>query len=269
MSNIKLKNILATKTSYGVISKGIYIIDGEEYLIKGNSGEGKLEPYSEGLVSVINEILGNYSIPYSIMDKNLFKEVKVYNGCNHVSVCKKHENNLYQYADYLDTRDELRYYRVLEDYKDFGFDAIKLRRLFMTDALIGNKDRHLNNISLEYTNDKINIGPILDCGASLLYDVPENKLKIYDKNNIGPNNSKPFTEFHRNQIKIINESLGEEKIFKSITKDYFISEFIKRGGDILKLLSKKRKESIISYLDVRYDKYIMPYSIEDGKLNWK
>ena len=179
MSNIKLKNILATKTSYGVISKGIYIIDGEEYLIKGNSGEGKLEPYSEGLVSVINEILGNYAIPYSIMDKNLFKEIKVYNGCNHVSVCKKHKNNLYQYADYLDTRDELRYYRILEDYKDFGFDSIKLRRLFITDALIGNKDRHLNNISLEYTNDKINIGPILDCGASLLYDVPENKLKIY------------------------------------------------------------------------------------------
>lgn len=261
-----------THTSTGIVSKGIYTIDGEECFVKGNSEEGYLEPYSEVIASRAAKLLNLDSLQYDILPKEYFKEIKVYGLCRHVSICKKLDYNIEQFYNTLNKiyknlhRDPLRVYR------EVGLSQEHLWKMLVLDAFVGNQDRHLNNFDIMYKDNKLVNAPILDTGASCLYNVKGNELKIYDGEKIGPDSSKPFKDTHSRQIHFLEKQLDVDKnIFEDISKEEFFSALWKECGEVFTELSDRRVESIKSYLWQRYDKYIEPYkkTTQSTSIAWK
>lgn len=270
---IELKSKWSTHTSTGMVSKGIYNIDGKEYFVKGNSEEGYLEPYSEVIASRAAKLLNVDSIQYDILPKEYFKEIKVYGLCKHVSICKKINSNLYQFFNTF----KLRGYKnintePLKVYKEVELSQEHLWKMLILDAFVGNQDRHLNNFDIMYKDNKLVNAPILDTGASCLFNKKESELKIYDGEKIGPDLAKPFKETHFKQIKYLERELDCEKyIFVDTNKEEFFENLWKECETVFSELSNKRVEAIKSYLWQRYDVYIEPYKKKqnkESKLEW-
>lgn len=270
--DIVLNSKWYTHTSTGIVSKGIYTINGEEYFVKGNSEEGYLEPYSEVIASKVAKLLNLNSLKYDILPKEYFKEIKVYGKCRHVSICKKLDYNIEQFYNTLSKiypnlgRDPLRIY------KEVGLSQGHLWKMMLLDAFVGNQDRHLNNFDVMYKNNKLVNAPILDTGASCLYNVKDSELKIYDGEKIGPDSSKPFKNTHSRQINFLEKQLDTNKnIFEHIQKERFFNALWKDCEKVFEELSDRRVESIKSYLWQRYDKYINPYKKETeiNSFGWK
>ena len=262
----------ATMSSTGVISKGIYVDeDGEEYFVKGNTEPNNKEPYSEVLTSIILTNLQVPNITYYLESVKNFKEIKVFGGCEHVCVCKKHEKDLFQFYNGLCTLLRRRNINdVLKEYISNDFPSEYLIKQLVIDAFIGNQDRHWNNIHFHLDRTP---APILDCGASLLYNTSENDLKIYDGSKLGPDKSKPLKDTHREQIHFLERKFGIPKLFTLTSKEDFLDKVFKDSEEIFQHLSEKRVNAIKSYLNQRYDVYIHPYTIykdfvKSNSLRW-
>lgn len=258
--NIILNSKWYTHTSTGIVSKGIYTINDEEYFVKGNSEEGYLEPYSEVIASRAAKLLNIDSLQYDILPKEYFREIKVYGSCRHVSICKKLDYDIEQFYNTLSKIYKNLYRDPLRVYKEVGLSQEHLWKMLVLDAFVGNQDRHLNNFDIMYKDNKLVNAPILDTGASCLYNVKGNELKIYDGEKIGPDSSKPFKDTHSRQIHFLEKQLDVDKnIFEDISKEEFFNALWKECEEVFAELSDRRVESIKSYLWQRYDKYIEPY----------
>lgn len=271
MNKFSLINKWATHTSTGIVSKGIYKDDsGNLYLAKGNSENGTYEPYSEALVSILFKLLkipDEDFVTYTIENGNDFPEVKIFN-IQHVCLCKRLDKPIVQFANYIDNSSEKYVYDYFQAYrntKDLSMEW--LFRMLLLDAFVGNRDRHLNNFDIiQYEQDYFINAPMLDFGASLLYNLEEHELREYTGNEIGPDSAKPFKETHERQIHYLQRYVKDYKPFQNINKGDFFNSFEQESKEIFKHLSDIREKAIKSYLYQRWDKYIKPFMSDDNKI---
>lgn len=265
-SKLRLKDKWATQSATGCISKGIYIDENkDEWLIKGNLSTGSLEPYSEVIASVFIKNLKVPCVEYSLIKADDFKEIKVFKDCKHISICKRLSiDNLIQFGQYVNVKYPKYHDRMqfLKAYIDEGLDLDYLRMILYVDAFIGNEDRHFNNLDIYFDDTgMIRNAPLLDFGASLLYNVREMDLKIYLDDKIGSDKSKPFEDTHFKQMEFIEKNIKHNKVFQFINKDDLFQKSYYELKDVFIHLSSKREKSIKSYLEKRFDIYIKPFMI--------
>lgn len=224
----------------GRINKAWYLIDGKRYLAKGNSprtvgsmGEVGYQPYSEVIATEIAKYLGIEHIPYYLGNAVDFKEVEVY-GIRHVSLCEDYNKNGYiirSLKEFKENNLKCTKKELIGKLKDFGVDVRPLYNILIFDAIIGNVDRHLNNIDLyikgtnlkqSITKEDISYVPIYDNGASFCGDDP--RLMIILKNlplmRIALDLAKPFEMNHTKQLKIIPKEylqiINKENLYTDI-----------------------------------------------------
>lgn len=147
--------------------------------------------------------------------------------------------------------------------KDFFWD------MFITDALLGNFDRHNGNwgILIDEQKQYANIAPVYDCGSCLYPQMDNNTMEnvLKDENEINQrvyifptsaiiNNSKKMNYFEyissleneecNNALQRIMRKIDMEKIYSIINKAPDISEIQK---DFYKIMISERKAKILDY----------------------
>lgn len=200
--HIELIEKRTTKTTRGMLSKAWYMIDGELCLVKGNS-PGGWEPFSEVMSFKLGEKIGFNIVPYWLEDASRFPEVETKGACNKVSVCKT-------FMQPGEVQAKLAYF--IEDVLGQSVESwiaanaldAGIQDILLFDALIGNEDRHLNNIDLLFKDGAFSrVAPIYDCGAGLLAwcaDCDLGAARIPYK----LDNSKPFRARHKAQLGLID-----------------------------------------------------------------
>ena len=249
----------STTTSNGILSKGWYLADGVEVLVKGNSFNDKtkmagLEPYSEVLASRLLDILNIKHVKYSLGDIHNFPDIKTYN-CKHVSICERIRTNkqLVHFARYADAECGGKcydYFTFLTKKCEIVQDVYKM---LCFDAIIGNSDRHLNNFDLLYDGNIVLLATFLDNGASFLSLVPDKKLRKQWKG-VGPDISKPFKDTHAKQMQLFIERFGQIRLSDKLCSQIY-SEWYEYCKDVLTFLPEYRVESICSYISNRLVNY--------------
>lgn len=253
---IKLLEKRDTRTSRGILSKAWYSLDDEPCMAKGNSMFDNIigyEPYSEVLAYKLGSLLNLNCIEYWLEEAYNFPEIKTYK-LDYVSVC----------PNFLKTNEVdislLTYIHTIKGYPDINYweDCIKntnleedISKMLILDYLIGNEDRHLNNIGLIYNSltESFKVGPIYDNGASLLAWTANSDLNkatvphLLDK-------SKPFRSKHRKQINLINKDLVSDVI-----KNVSLGDILECINPDLEDLPQLRKVAIKSYIQWRF-KYL-------------
>lgn len=255
---------LANKTSNGVISKAIYLINGEYYLVKGCT-KGGCDPLSEVLGSRIFNKLVDYPVLEYKLDNfgHYIDTIDTY-GFEYVSICKKLPyaiHNLYSYMEGLSLKCWIKINEstALQCYIDLGLDLKYLYQMLVVDALVGNEDRHWNNISVcTNNNGKLEVAHMLDFGRSLLYNKSE--AELHKIGSIGPDKSKPIKDLHSKQIQYLKQRFGVYKFIKCNIHEFevFLNE---ECSDVFNIMSKRRTEAIKLYLLNRYKEYIQQFEV--------
>lgn len=252
---IEFNREVSEKTNRGVLSKAWYVINGEDYLIKGNTpgtlgslGKVGYEPYSEVMASRIASLLGFPHIEYTLADASLFPQVKTYR-IRHVSVCKNflHDGSItYPLRRYLMMNGVKRRSEVWEYLIESGLDLRPLYLVLVFDALTGNEDRHLNNIDVIIdSSGRVSFAPIYDNGASLLSWRYVHQLTLagvpyaLDK-------ARPFDNTHRQQIKRVPKGIIPKADLSKLLRD--ILESIE---PVMIYLTPARRNAIRKFLSWR------------------
>jgi len=137
--------------------------------------------------------------------------------------------------------------------------------MFVIDALLGNKDRHLGNWGLLEKEGKLKFAPIYDCGSTLsplydedmmekmLVDSTEFRNKEYNVASCYKMNGKKiiYHEIFQNPPKYLKEAI--ERIVPEINMDV-IYEIV----DSVEIMPEIRKEYLKRALDLRYNEIIEP-----------
>ena len=217
MNVIQIK--ITTGTSTGVVSKAVYSINGVPHIVKGTSAKGNIEPLSEYFASRIFELFIP-TIRYDIKPEITFPFVKTY-GYGFVSVCKifsKELSQLYYTAKanlqkpVVDSNDIVQFVDAISLPKE------RLMSLLLLDAFVGNQDRHWNNIDVYFEDEVAHWAPALDFGGSLLFNMPDDELRVFEWINIGPDYSHSFQETHKKNIPIAFKLLGvKQRILKNVS----------------------------------------------------
>lgn len=192
-----------------------------------------------------------YVLEYWLMPANLFPEVSVHqieHVCVSVDFVNPREVDS-QFRKYVDKE----YKGASVDLQKLLFELLPSKYLFYTfilDAIVGNEDRHLNNINVLQKNGKLRPAPIYDLGASLLagksdFDIEKYSVQEYF------DDCKPFKETHEEQMKLFYP-------YSAPFKRASLEEAIKTISPILALLNEKRSKAIIEYLTWRWKKYVLP-----------
>lgn len=248
---IKLIDVVKTKTSRGMLSKGWYIIDGKICLVKGNSTDREnnigYEPYSEVLAYKIGKLFGLPVIPYYLAPSSLFPDIKTYSS---EYVCYSHNflNFTEQFVslkDYLERFNySFNYDNCLQYFREYYLDS-----LLIFDALICNEDRHVRNLGFVKTiKGEYLPSPVFDNGASLLAWVSDNRLRAnscYFKRDI----ARPFEMSHRSQVSLVRRNNLKGKVS--------LKEILKELEPTFELMSPRRVSSIKQFLTYRYNYFIL------------
>lgn len=189
-------------TSDGNLKKRWKIIGGRRCLVKGGSNPFRQQPFNEVIAAGIMKRLGipyvpytvtwNKGAPYSVcedfVDNNtdLVSAWRIYDS-------QKKPNNLSVYGHFVNMCIK------------FGInDAVQfLDRMIVTDYIIANEDRHMNNFGLlrnAETLEWIGFAPIYDSGSSLGYDKLPGQIRS-EKEVV----CKPFKNHHIEQLKLISD----------------------------------------------------------------
>jgi len=137
--------------------------------------------------------------------------------------------------------------------------------VFVVDALIGNRDRHLGNWGLIEKNGEFTFAPIYDCGSSLsaLLDDEAMKEALSDEVKFKEYNYNTTSCYHMN-----NKRVFYHEIFSNPTDD--LKEAIKRIApkinmaeifaiiDTTPQMSDIRKEYLKKSVELRYTQMIQP-----------
>lgn len=250
---------LIFSASKGALSKKWYKINGVTCLVKGNSLLGA-EPYAEVLATNLARILGLKHIPYSLMDADLFKDIEVYGDFKYVSVCEYYSinsnNNRITLHDVLVDKfkdyflDEREIYQANYVSKILELNSNLLQHLYTLlhfDALIGNKDRHCNNIELEISKETFELKrllPIFDCGDSFYH---------YESGDFIRDKAKPLRSTHKEQIDFILDSGYVNNLVKADSSTYVDWEYM--STDIFNLMEYDDACRIKDYFRERIELY--------------
>lgn len=220
-------------TSDGCLKKRWKIIDGKRCLVKGGSNPFRQQPFNEVIASEIMERLGVNHVPYTIM----WSEGFPYSVCEdfvtsdtelvsawRIMQTQKKNNNTSVYQHFVNCC------------AAFGIDIVpELDRMIVTDYIIANEDRHLNNFGLlrnAETLEWLGFAPIYDSGSSLGYD------KVTAHIRSGQDIiCKPFKKHHAEQLKLVssfdwidfNRLTDVEKMVAAVLADEKIKDFVDEG----------------------------------------
>lgn len=209
---MKLIEKQKTSTTLGCLSKAWYSDSKTMYLVKGNlklnSGGYGWEPYSEAIVSVIASVLNIPHIHYTLAPADEFPDVKTYE-IPVVSICKKYnipkgcqKLSALAYMEAFHRREINTNYWSL--FKRLPIDKASTFDMLVLDAIVGNKDRHLNNWEYIITEDSVSLMPIFDFGESLLAQNTRLSRCVTEKG-IGTDKAKPFKDTHSEQMRLIKK----------------------------------------------------------------
>lgn len=256
-SSIVLLHKSSTSMSKGVLSKALYKVNNQVYLVKGNS-KGHYEPIAEFIGSnLAYKILEPNKcvrvIKCKLMKSAKFNAIHNYDDFPYVSLCKHWGNHRTDtFIHYVDTRDTKvnNYYTWLINN---GNDLLRKQVAIMLfiDAILGNRDRHLSNWDIDL--DSNSIPALIDFGASCLSlsakEITNGKI---DGKSMYPDWSKPFEVTHLRQLELITSlKLTNDKIVMADPIDVIKSEFPKMQSIITEHTDRFDK-----YLDVLY-KYLL------------
>lgn len=160
--------------------------DGRRYMVKGNYGTSYQQSINEVFATQIHKSLGfSEYTPYYFTRISLQNNISglgcmSYNFCNEnvesisaweILQTVKLKQNMSLYYPFKDICLKM---GMKEEYFDYFIDYE-----IITDFLLTNTDRHMNNISILRNPDTLDIigfAPIYDSGNSMYYSVPTNKL---------------------------------------------------------------------------------------------
>ena len=161
------------------------------------------------------------------MGADLFKDVEMYSDFKYVSVCEYYAvdpvNNRITLHDVLVDKfkdyflDENEIYQANYVSKILELDTNLLQQLYTLlhfDALIGNKDRHCNNIEFEINKETFvleRLLPIFDCGDSFYH---------YESGDFIRDKSKPLKSTHKEQINFILDKGYKNNLIKVNSSTY-------------------------------------------------
>lgn len=226
VANINLSS--PDNTSDGILQKRWKIIDGKRYLIKAANMEHILrqEPFNEVIASDIMKELNINHIPY----QQIFINERAYSMCeafttenlelitghdiiHHVNIDhKKRENHTSVYEHLLQSCEKLGIGNIRSD----------IERMLVLDYIINNVDRHHGNYGVLRNADTLEyagFAPVYDSGYSLWCD----GSRMND-----PAQSRPFKNFHKDQIKLVKDLSWYEPIPKDKLTD-IISETLSKN----------------------------------------
>lgn len=174
-------------TSQGELQKKWCIDkDGRRYMIKGNYGQSYQQSLNEIFATKLHEQQGftNYT-PYSLVQVQVDGNIDGL-GCMSYDFCSENIEciSAWELLQTIKIKQNESFYYPLkkvcldlgiteEDFTDFMDYQI------MTDYLITNTDRHMNNIAIMRNPDTLEIlgfAPIYDSGNSMFYNIPYEKL---------------------------------------------------------------------------------------------
>ena len=249
---------LIRSTASGALSKAWYKIGDKTCLVKGDS-IFCYEPFSEAYASIIADILGVRHIKYELDYASKYPEVET---TKHgiVSVCEMYRigegNSRLSLWDYICgvCNERALNPRMITTDDAFNItieldkDVInKVFDVLYFDAIICNVDRHMRNIELVCDSDDrvIDILPVFDCGASLLYT---------NSNDWYNDVCSAFKYTHREQV----EQIVSNGYIRTINKvpDFF-DLFESRSKDIFELDTREGiKDRLINFLKERVKLYV-------------
>ncbi len=187
-------------TSDGILKKRWKIIDGARYLIKSGGGIALQEPFNELVASHLMDILDidhvHYDLtwmdgrPYSICADFIDRDTELISASNFLNSYSRKKDN--KYTQYVSSCSQ------------FGIDIVPtLDRMIVTDFIMINTDRHLNNFGMVRDADTLEMigpAPIYDNGTSLGNDLLTRELpqKLSGE-------CKPFKNTFEEQIKLVTD----------------------------------------------------------------
>lgn len=187
-------------TSDGNLKKRWKIIDGKRCLIKGGSNPFRQQPFNEVIASEIMRrldiphvpytVIWNKNAPYSVCEDFVNKDTELVPAWR-ILKFKKRDNNTSWYRHFVNCCEAL----GIKDVIPF------LDRMIITDYIIANEDRHLNNfgaIRNAETLEWLGMAPIYDSGSSLGYDKMPAQMR--SESNV---RCKPFKNHHTEQLKLV------------------------------------------------------------------
>lgn len=214
----------------GELEKSWRILNGKRYLVKGNKTELSTESINEVIASEFHAAQGydNYTeyeltaIPdkeyeYGCMSENFVTQELEYVSAYSILTSAKKDNSV------------SRYEHLIETAGNFGIDKEQFRQdleyQILTDYLLTNRDRHMNNIGVlrdANTLQFLRMAPIYDTGKSMYVQqlIPsEEKMLRYQVNS--------FVTYERDQLKYVrnkdlvdvNKALPVERIRELYMKD--------------------------------------------------
>lgn len=134
-------------------------------------------------------------------------------------------------------------------------DRFEFLKQLHFDAIVGNTDRHFNNVEY-YVYDNIQnwtddlgikcIVPMFDVGASLLHEEDERSYTL--------DTAKPFRCTHETQIKFIQDTFGYSHSFGNPKEIY--KRWYELSSPVMdKYMSNERKLRVCDYLQRRLELY--------------
>ena len=177
-------------TSQGELQKKWCIADdGRRYMIKGNYGQSYQQSINEVFATKLHEKLGfaNYT-EYTLVRLKIDGGADGL-GCMSYDFCGDEIESIsaWELLQTIKTRrNESYYYPLKKVCMDLGMREEEFTGFIdyqiMTDYLLSNTDRHMNNIAIMRNPDTLEIlgfAPIFDSGNSMFYNVPYEDLSVY------------------------------------------------------------------------------------------
>lgn len=187
-------------TSDGWLKKKWIILNEDRYLLKGASGVFRQEPFNEKIAGMVMEKLRLLHVEYEV----IFEDGMPYSLCkNFLSKDTELVSAWSVYSHFKKPNHLSAYEHLIESYEKIGItNAVEnIEKLMVTDFLIANTDRHMNNFGIVRNSNTLEVlgaAPIFDSGTSLFMSMPT-KVEVDDIE------SKPFAKTHKKQIKLVSD----------------------------------------------------------------
>ncbi|MBR5475111.1 MAG: hypothetical protein IKU83_06860 [Lachnospiraceae bacterium] len=230
--------------------------EGHRYMIKGNYGQSYQQSLNEVFATELHRQQGfqNYT-PYSLVKLQVDDDVEGL-GCLCYDFCSENIESISAWELLQTTKirqNESLYYPLRRVCLSLGmteemFDSFMDYQI-MTDYLLTNTDRHMNNIAIMRNPDTLELlgfAPIFDSGNSMFYNLAyENLVKV----NLSEIKTHSFVERERKLLQYVKNrdavDLGRAEMDFSIYEKDVIERQIRIPK--LKELYDKKKEALVAF----------------------
>lgn len=221
--------------------------NGVDYLYKGGSAPYQQQPFCEEAACVVMEALKikhvkyhtvvEQNVPYSVCNSFIHENTEFVSAWRIISSVKK-PNNRSLYQHYITLCQSMGVNDIVKS----------VDQMILTDFLIANEDRHLNNFGLLRNPDTLSFigsAPVFDSGSSFGYEKSVHQIRT----RFGTT-CKPFKKTHEEQLRLVTSFDGIDFDHLTTAAEKLKTIFLVGEG----LLGRERIQAIIdAYLSrVRY-----------------